>query len=96
MTKHRIVSQEEWTQARRAHLAKEKQLTRQRDELARERRYGVRSAAYHARAAELATYYCGMRRRAALFGDQTACGDNAVQIVRAGGRARENPASRNR
>jgi predicted dithiol-disulfide oxidoreductase (DUF899 family) len=38
MTTHRIVSQEQWVQARRAHLAKEKQLTRQRDELARERR----------------------------------------------------------
>jgi len=38
MTAHRIVSQEQWVQARRAHLAKEKQLTRQRDELARERR----------------------------------------------------------
>src|SRR5690349_1942521 len=38
MTPHRIVSREQWTEARRAHLAKEKQLTRQRDELARERR----------------------------------------------------------
>src|SRR5262245_57836169 len=38
MITHRIVSQEEWVQARRAHLAKEKRLTRERDELARERR----------------------------------------------------------
>src|SRR5437667_10576839 len=34
----RIVSQDEWTKARLALLAKEKALTRQRDELARERR----------------------------------------------------------
>ena len=38
MSNHRIVSREEWTEARRVHLAKEKQLTRQRDELTRERR----------------------------------------------------------
>src|SRR5262245_29726758 len=38
MTKHRIVSEEQWVQARRVHLVNEKQLTRQRDELARERR----------------------------------------------------------
>ncbi|MBN9486153.1 MAG: DUF899 domain-containing protein [Alphaproteobacteria bacterium] len=34
----RIVSHEEWLKAHRAHLAKEKAFTRQRDELARERR----------------------------------------------------------
>jgi predicted dithiol-disulfide oxidoreductase (DUF899 family) len=38
MNIHQIVSPEQWIEARRAHLAKEKQLTRQRDELARERR----------------------------------------------------------
>ena len=38
MSTHQIVSREQWIEARRAHLAKEKQLTRQRDELARERR----------------------------------------------------------
>src|SRR5436309_8277107 len=38
MSIHQIVSREKWIEARRAHLAKEKQLTRQRDELARERR----------------------------------------------------------
>ena len=38
MTTHPIVSHEQWLEARRAHLAKEKQLTRLRDELARERR----------------------------------------------------------
>jgi predicted dithiol-disulfide oxidoreductase (DUF899 family) len=38
MTGHRVVSKEQWLEARRAHLAKEKQLTRQRDQLARERR----------------------------------------------------------
>jgi predicted dithiol-disulfide oxidoreductase (DUF899 family) len=38
MTKHQVVSQEQWIEARRAHLAKEKELTRQRDQLARERR----------------------------------------------------------
>ena len=35
---HRIVSREEWLKARKAHLAKEKEFTRQRDELSRERR----------------------------------------------------------
>jgi predicted dithiol-disulfide oxidoreductase (DUF899 family) len=35
---HEIVSREEWIEARRLHLAKEKALTRQRDELSRERR----------------------------------------------------------
>lgn len=34
----RIVSHEEWLKARKAHLAKEKEFTRLRDELARERR----------------------------------------------------------
>jgi len=38
MSNHQIVSREEWIEARRVHLAKEKQLTRLRDELARERR----------------------------------------------------------
>src|SRR4051812_36094278 len=38
MSIHQIVSREQWIESRRAHLAKEKQLTRQRDELARERR----------------------------------------------------------
>jgi predicted dithiol-disulfide oxidoreductase (DUF899 family) len=35
---HKVVSREEWIKARRLHLAKEKALTRQRDELSRERR----------------------------------------------------------
>ncbi len=35
---HRIVSHQEWLEARKAHLAKEKVFTRLRDELARERR----------------------------------------------------------
>jgi predicted dithiol-disulfide oxidoreductase (DUF899 family) len=35
---HRIVSQAEWLEASKVHLAKEKEFTRQRDELARERR----------------------------------------------------------
>src|SRR5262245_31503259 len=35
MKTHRIVSRDEWLVARRQHLAKEKELTRQRDELAR-------------------------------------------------------------
>ncbi|HTE82666.1 MAG TPA: DUF899 domain-containing protein [Reyranella sp.] len=38
MTTPRIVSQEEWLQARKAFLAKEKEFTRARDELARQRR----------------------------------------------------------
>ena len=38
MSIHQIVSREQWLEARRAHLAKEKQLTRQHDELARQRR----------------------------------------------------------
>jgi predicted dithiol-disulfide oxidoreductase (DUF899 family) len=38
MTMHRIVSEAEWLEARRAHLAKEKEFTRLRDELARARR----------------------------------------------------------
>jgi predicted dithiol-disulfide oxidoreductase (DUF899 family) len=38
MTTPRIVSQEEWLEARKAHLAKEKEFTRARDELARHRR----------------------------------------------------------
>ena len=38
MSTHRIVSQEEWLQARKAHLAREKEFTRLRDQLSRERR----------------------------------------------------------
>lgn len=38
MTTPRIVSQEEWLKARKAFLAKEKEFTRARDELARQRR----------------------------------------------------------
>jgi predicted dithiol-disulfide oxidoreductase (DUF899 family) len=38
MTTHRIVSREEWTAARMRHLAKEKELTRLRDQLSQERR----------------------------------------------------------
>ena len=35
---HRIVSRDEWLAARKAHLAKEKELTRLRDQLSAERR----------------------------------------------------------
>jgi predicted dithiol-disulfide oxidoreductase (DUF899 family) len=38
MPKHKIVSEDQWIEARRALLAKEKQLTREHDQLARERR----------------------------------------------------------
>ena len=38
MSVHKIVSQEKWIEAQRAHLTKEKELTRKRDELARLRR----------------------------------------------------------
>jgi predicted dithiol-disulfide oxidoreductase (DUF899 family) len=38
MNEHRVVSREQWVEARRAHLEKEKQLTRQKDELSRQRR----------------------------------------------------------
>ena len=38
MSDHQVVSQEQWVDARRALLAEEKALTRQRDELARRRR----------------------------------------------------------
>jgi len=38
MTMHRVVSEADWLEARRAHLAKEKEFTKLRDELARERR----------------------------------------------------------
>ena len=38
MTNHRIVSQSEWLEASRAQLAKEKEFTRLREELAEERR----------------------------------------------------------
>jgi predicted dithiol-disulfide oxidoreductase (DUF899 family) len=35
---HKIVSRAEWLEARKAHLAKEKELTRLRDQLSAERR----------------------------------------------------------
>ena len=38
MTQHQIVSHAEWTQARKAFLAREKEFSRQREALARERR----------------------------------------------------------
>lgn len=38
MTDHAVVSKDEWLQARRSHLAKEKEFTRLRDELALQRR----------------------------------------------------------
>ena len=38
MTTHRIVSREEWIGARLEHLAREKEFTRLRDELSRQRR----------------------------------------------------------
>jgi predicted dithiol-disulfide oxidoreductase (DUF899 family) len=38
MQPHKVVSQEEWLVARKAHLAKEKELTRRRDELSAARR----------------------------------------------------------
>ncbi len=38
MANHRVVSQDEWLAARKAHLAKEKEFTRLRDQLSRERR----------------------------------------------------------
>jgi len=38
MTDHAVVSKDEWLQARREHLAKEKEFTRLRDELAEQRR----------------------------------------------------------
>ena len=38
MTSHKVVSHEEWIEARKRHLTKEKELTRLRDELSRERR----------------------------------------------------------
>ncbi len=38
MPSHKVVSREEWIEARKAHLVKEKELTRARDELSRERR----------------------------------------------------------
>lgn len=37
-THHKVVSKEEWRKARMAHLAAEKEFTRQRDELSRQRR----------------------------------------------------------
>ena len=38
MAPHKVVSQEEWLAARKAHLAKEKEFTRLRDELSKQRR----------------------------------------------------------
>lgn len=38
MPSHKVVSREEWLEARKAHLAKEKDFTRLRDELSRQRR----------------------------------------------------------
>jgi predicted dithiol-disulfide oxidoreductase (DUF899 family) len=38
MHQHKIVSREEWLQARKAHMAREKEFTRARDALSRERR----------------------------------------------------------
>src|SRR6185312_10546510 len=38
MASHRIVSQETWFEAHKAHLAREKELTRLRDKIAAERR----------------------------------------------------------
>jgi predicted dithiol-disulfide oxidoreductase (DUF899 family) len=38
MTTHKIVSRDEWIEVRRQHLAREKELTRLRDQLSRERR----------------------------------------------------------
>jgi len=38
MTTHKVVSHDEWVAARRKHLAKEKEFTRLRDQLSRERR----------------------------------------------------------
>src|SRR5262245_54058907 len=38
MQPHKIVSRDEWLTARKAHLAKEKEFTRARDELSRQRR----------------------------------------------------------
>ena len=38
MQPHKLVSRDQWLAARKAHLAKEKELTRARDELSRQRR----------------------------------------------------------
>lgn len=38
LTGHKVVSSEEWLEARKALLKKEKDFTRQRDELSRQRR----------------------------------------------------------
>jgi len=38
MIQHKIVSQEEWIEARKAHMAREKELMRSRDRLNEERR----------------------------------------------------------
>ena len=38
MAAHKVVTHEEWLAARRKHLAKEKEFTRLRDQLSRERR----------------------------------------------------------
>jgi hypothetical protein len=37
-TQHKVVSRDEWRKARQAHLASEKEFTRKRDELSRQRR----------------------------------------------------------
>jgi predicted dithiol-disulfide oxidoreductase (DUF899 family) len=37
-TSHKVVTKDEWLKARLAHLAAEKELTRKRDELSRQRR----------------------------------------------------------
>ena len=38
LQRHRVVSRDEWLKERKAHLIKEKELTRQRDQLSKERR----------------------------------------------------------
>ncbi len=38
MAEHRVVSHDKWVEARKKHLAKEKEFTRLRDQLSRERR----------------------------------------------------------
>jgi hypothetical protein len=40
MQSHRIVSREEWVDARKQHLRREKEFTRFRDQLSAERRFG--------------------------------------------------------
>jgi len=38
MPSHKVVKHDEWLKARKRHLAKEKEFTRMRDQLSRERR----------------------------------------------------------